>query len=37
MQRKPDITLSEKKLDWRPLVDLNDGLKKTINYFEEIL
>lgn len=32
-KRKPDITLAEKILNWRPSVVLSDGLKKTIEYF----
>jgi len=37
MQRKPDISLAEKKLDWHPVVKLEQGLKKTIEYFDKIL
>lgn len=37
MQRKPDISLAKKKLKWQPTVKLNQGLKKTIKYFDEIL
>ncbi len=33
MQRKPDITLAQKHLDWEPQVQLRDGLVKTIDYF----
>lgn len=36
-QRKPDITLAQKELDWSPKVALKDGLKHTIEYFETIL
>jgi UDP-glucuronate decarboxylase len=32
-QRKPDITLAKTKLDWEPKVNLEDGLKETIEYF----
>tara|TARA_B100000242_G_C43054302_1_gene492967 strand:+ start:120 stop:1055 length:936 start_codon:yes stop_codon:yes gene_type:complete len=31
--RKPDISLALKLLKWEPKVTLDDGLKKTINYF----
>ena len=31
--RKPDISLALKILKWRPKVSLDNGLKKTINYF----
>jgi len=34
MQRMPDITLSENVLSWKPTVQLEDGLKKTIEYFK---
>lgn len=37
MQRRPDITLAKKTLNWKPLVSLENGLKKTINYFEKEL
>lgn len=33
-QRKPVISLAEKVLNWSPEVDLIDGLKNTITYFE---
>ncbi len=36
-QRKPDISLAKKILDWEPKVSLEDGLKETINYFKTIL
>lgn len=32
-QRKPDITLAKKELDWEPKINLEEGLKKTIEYF----
>jgi UDP-glucuronate decarboxylase len=34
-QRKPDITLAKRELDWSPDVNLNTGLKKTIEYFSK--
>lgn len=38
MQRKPDITVAKNNLnDWEPKVMLEEGLKKTISYFETIL
>jgi UDP-glucuronate decarboxylase len=37
MQRRPDITLAREILGWEPEVALEDGLKKTIAYFEELL
>ena len=36
-QRQPDITLAKEKLNWEPKVNLEDGLKKTIEYFKKIL
>lgn len=37
-QRQPDISLAKEKLDgWEPKVQLEDGLKKTIAYFEKII
>lgn len=36
-QRQPNIDLAEKMLDWRPEVDLKDGLSKTIEYFKKII
>jgi UDP-glucuronate decarboxylase len=36
-QRQPDIALAGKKLRWEPVVQLEDGLKKTIQYFESYL
>ncbi len=32
-QRKPDISLALKELNWKPEVDIEVGLEKTINYF----
>ncbi|HUU40451.1 MAG TPA: UDP-glucuronic acid decarboxylase family protein [Desulfatiglandales bacterium] len=36
-RRQPDIKLAEKILDWRPKVPLEEGLKKTVEYFEGLL
>lgn len=36
-QRKPDISLAKKVLKWRPSVELKEGLKETIKYFQDIL
>ncbi len=36
-QRQPDISLAFEKLNWKPSVELNEGLEKTIGYFETIL
>ncbi len=37
LQRRPDISLAREKLKWQPVVKLDQGLKKTIKYFDEIL
>ena len=37
LRRKPDINLAWEKLGWKPLVDFEEGLDKTINYFKEII
>jgi UDP-glucuronate decarboxylase len=36
-QRKPDIALAKKMLDWEPKVALDDGLKRTVEYFRSLL
>ncbi len=36
-QRQPDITLAKKELGWEPQVKLEQGLKPTITYFEQLL
>ncbi len=36
-QRCPDITLAETLLNWKPKIDLQTGLEKTINYFDQLL
>ena len=36
-RRKPDISKAKKILDWKPRVKFNDGLAKTIAYFEKQL
>ena len=35
-QRKPDIALAHSKLNWAPKVNLEDGLKETISYFDKL-
>lgn len=32
-QRRPDISFAKEALDWEPNVALEEGLKKTIDYF----
>ncbi len=35
--RRPDITLARKTLKWEPKVGLEEGLKRTIAYFRQVL
>jgi UDP-glucuronate decarboxylase len=35
MQRKPDISLAARELAWKPSIQLDDGLKRTIGYFSK--
>ena len=37
IRRKPDIKLAQEELDWYPEISLEDGLKKTIAYFKELV
>jgi UDP-glucuronate decarboxylase len=37
MQRQPDISMAREKLGWEPKTDLEEGLRKTIDYFNSIL
>jgi len=34
-RRRPDISRAQKILNWKPTIGLEDGLKKTIPYFQE--
>ncbi len=36
-QRQPDIALARRVLDWEPKVRVEEGLKKTIEYFDVLL
>jgi UDP-glucuronate decarboxylase len=36
-QRCPNITKARDQLDWKPVTPLQEGLKKTIAYFDELL
>jgi UDP-glucuronate decarboxylase len=36
-QRQPDISMAQRSLQWRPSVGLDQGLKKTIEYFDSLL
>ena len=37
LHRQPDITMAKERFNWRPKVDLADGLTKTIEYFRAIV
>jgi len=37
VRRCPDITLAKKRLSWQPKTNLEEGLKKTVEYFKRIL
>ena len=37
LQRKPDLTVAKKELNWQPTTDIKEGLQKTIKYFEVLL
>ena len=34
--RRPDISLAREKLKWEPVIQLEEGLKKTIEYFKKV-
>ena len=36
-QRQPNIELAKKELDWCPTIQLEEGLRKTIDYFKSII
>lgn len=35
VKRKPDISYAKKELGWKPLIDIEKGIEKTINYFKK--
>ncbi|HKQ25454.1 MAG TPA: UDP-glucuronic acid decarboxylase family protein [Burkholderiales bacterium] len=37
MQRCPDITLAKRELGWEPAIPLEEGLKRTIAYFRQVV
>lgn len=37
IKRKPDISLARERLGWEPKVELEEGLKETINYFKGVI
>ena len=36
-QRQPDISLAKEKLGWEPVIKLDEGLSKTIEYFKSVV
>ncbi len=34
--RKPDISLAKSRLDWEPKIALDEGLRRTIDYFQSL-
>lgn len=36
-QRRPDISKAKQYLNWAPTIDLDAGLAKTIEYFQNIV
>lgn len=37
LQRKPDISLAKKVLDWEPKIKLEEGLGRTIDFFKTVV
>lgn len=37
IRRKPDLSLAESAINWEPIVNIDDGLKLTIEYFSDLL
>ncbi len=35
--RRPDISRAKRLLNWEPKIELEDGLKRTIEYFRKVL
>jgi UDP-glucuronate decarboxylase len=36
-QRQPDISLAKQELGWEPVIKLDEGLAKTIDYFQSVI
>jgi len=36
-QRRPDISLAQRELGWNPTIPLEEGLKRTIEYFKSVV
>jgi dTDP-glucose 4,6-dehydratase len=35
--RKPDISKAKELLDWKPMIGIDEGIKKTIDHFRDVL
>jgi UDP-glucuronate decarboxylase len=35
--RRPDVSKARRELDWEPRVDLKEGLRRTIDYLDDLL
>jgi len=36
-QRRPEIELARQKLGWQPVIELEEGLRRTIEYFKRFV
>ena len=36
-RRKPDISLASEKLEWKPEVMVEEGLRKTVDFFKDLV
>lgn len=37
IRRCPDITLAKKRLNWEPTIELEEGIRRTIEYFRDLV
>lgn len=37
IRRCPDITLAKKRLNWEPTIELEEGIRRTIEYFQDLV
>ena len=37
IQRNPDLTLAKTKLGYNPKIDIESGIKKTVEYFKKVI
>lgn len=36
-RRRPDISLARERLEWSPVVEMDEGLRRTIEYFKKLI